>query len=128
MANNHLEQSDQEEVCQPTYDQLLEICEKIHASHRKIKKTHTSLKLEFLNLQKEHEVLIKDHLQIDSNHMSLLDEFDELNKKHYALVIEHDSLKAPYTSLESNFKTYIDKSEQRDHNLRLNNVSLESAN
>ncbi|KAI0493839.1 hypothetical protein KFK09_023964 [Dendrobium nobile] len=124
--DDHLNQSDQEEVCEPTYDQLLEFFENIHASYRKLKKSHTSLKLEFSKLHKEHKILLKDHFQIDSKHMSLLDEFDDLNKKHSELVVEHNSLKASYTSLESDFKIYIDESEHREHYLRVDNVVLES--
>jgi len=60
--------------------------------------------------------------------MSLLDEFNELNKKYSELVVEHDSLKASYTSLETNFKTYIGESEHREHYLRVDNVVLESVN
>jgi len=52
MVEDHLDQSDKEEVCKPTYDQLFEIYKKIHASYKKLKKTHTSLKLELLNKKK----------------------------------------------------------------------------
>ncbi|KAI0488497.1 hypothetical protein KFK09_028331 [Dendrobium nobile] len=112
---DHLDSSDQEDVCKPTYDQLVKICERVHVSYKKHKKTYASLKLKFFNLKKEHESLNKDYTLFDSNHMSLLDEFDELNKKNSELIVEHDSLKASYTTLEFDFKAYTKEYEHKKH-------------
>ncbi|KAI0529098.1 hypothetical protein KFK09_001644 [Dendrobium nobile] len=103
MVEDHLDQSDKEEV-----SQLMINCSKfvrkfMHHT-KKLKKTHASLKLELLNIQKEHKIILKDHSTIDSNHMALLDEFDELNKKHSESIDKHDALKASHTSLEFDFK------------------------
>ncbi|KAL0921276.1 hypothetical protein M5K25_008335 [Dendrobium thyrsiflorum] len=53
MARDDLHQSDEEEVCELTYEKLFDIFEKIHSSYRKFKKVHDSLKFEFLNLKKK---------------------------------------------------------------------------
>ncbi|KAI0492159.1 hypothetical protein KFK09_026425 [Dendrobium nobile] len=124
MGEDHLGQSDDEEVYKPTYDELFEICEKIHASYKKLKKTHVNLKLELVNLQKEYEVILKDHSTIDSNHMALLDEFKDLNKKHSELIDENEALKVSHTSLQSDFK----KSKEKEKNLRVENDVLKNMN
>ncbi|KAL0916058.1 hypothetical protein M5K25_013541 [Dendrobium thyrsiflorum] len=87
IAGDDLHQSDEEEVCKLTYEQLFQISEKIHCSYRKLK----NLKLEFLNLEKEHENFREEHCTIDSDYIKLLDEFDSLNAKHENLNYEHET-------------------------------------
>ncbi|KAL0919770.1 hypothetical protein M5K25_011888 [Dendrobium thyrsiflorum] len=100
MAGDEIQQSDEEEVCDLTYEQF-NISEKIHSSYRKLKKVHASLKLEFLNLEKEHEALRKEHSTIDTDYMKLVDEFDSLNAKHENLDSEHETLLKKYSDLSS---------------------------
>ncbi|KAL0926326.1 hypothetical protein M5K25_002544 [Dendrobium thyrsiflorum] len=74
----------------------------------KLKKVHASLKLEFLNLEKEHESLRNKHRTIDSDYMKLVDEFDSLNAKHENLTSEHETLLKKFSDLSSeheNLKT-----------------------
>ncbi|KAI0513490.1 hypothetical protein KFK09_009514 [Dendrobium nobile] len=75
------------------------------------------------NIQKQHEIFLKDHFMIDSNHMALLDEFD-LNKKHSELIDEHDTLKVSHTTLKSDFK----KSKDIENYLRIDNNALKNTN
>ncbi|KAL0906404.1 hypothetical protein M5K25_024896 [Dendrobium thyrsiflorum] len=105
MAGDELHQSDEEEICDLTYEQLFNIFEKIHSFYRKLKKVHASLKLEFLNLEKEHESLRKEHCTIDSDYMKLVDEFDSLNAKHENLDSEHETLLKKYSDLSSEHET-----------------------
>ncbi|KAL0924117.1 hypothetical protein M5K25_004926 [Dendrobium thyrsiflorum] len=72
---------------------------------RKLKKVHASLKLEFVNLEKEHETLRKEHCTVDSDYMKLLDEFDSLNAKHENLNSEHETLLKKYSDLSSEHDT-----------------------
>ncbi|KAL0928704.1 hypothetical protein M5K25_000619 [Dendrobium thyrsiflorum] len=116
MAGDEIQQSDDEEVCDLTYEQLFNISEKIHTSYRKLKKVHASLKLEFHNLEKEHESLRNEHRTIDTDYMKLVDEFDSLNAKHENLTSEHETLLKKFSNLSSEHET-----------LKTSHVDLEKA-
>ncbi|KAL0903317.1 hypothetical protein M5K25_027687 [Dendrobium thyrsiflorum] len=91
------------------------------ALQRKLKKSHVRRKLDFLNLQKDHEILRKDHSTLDNNHMALLDEFDSLNKKNSNLTVEHDLLKI----FEHTLKFEVANYEKINEFLREKVISLE---
>ncbi|PKU77259.1 Retrovirus-related Pol polyprotein from transposon TNT 1-94 [Dendrobium catenatum] len=119
MANDNLDQLDQDEVCQLSYDELLLISENIHDSYRKLKKMHAKLNIEFSSLQIEHANLVKENSDLDKDHMLLLDEYDALNKKHIDLIEAHESLKTSHIELDVEYEKLTALILEVDHSEHL---------